>query len=379
MRAEIGEPLQRERRAEREELPPVAGCGYSDPSFDPMAEWMAREAAKPKAQAVYGSIMPGVEAMPNWREFVGWIEPKENEDQTTTKPKEKAPVSKSEAAEQMPSVKAVEEQTDQVPVSAIPSLEKEAATVVDVDLVTAKMSDGASLDLGDLALFPAARSGESTTSSHADAGAIEAISVDESSPDLDVLDLGDLGMESEVAAISETDSGAVEESRVDESSLHLGDLDMASVIAAAVSSVDRVALEVDAEPAVLASDQSVSQATMVVNIDESMASLELETSVETKVDLVDNERAVTPSASPLRPVPEGAGLSSKLASVRPLAHPGRLPRKFALTEAEKEVLRLCNGQRTSQAILDSGIDLDGSQLTAFMKRCAQVKLVTFKR
>ena len=141
------------------------------------------------------------------------------------------------------------------------------------------------------------------------------------------------------------------------------------------ASLDDLAIESREESNVMPATGS----TMVLTLDESAVTLEPTLTVEKKVDLVDNEQAVTTSTPPLRPVPEGAGLSSKLASVRPLAHPGRLPRKFALTEAEKEVLRLCNGQRTSQAILDSGIDLDGSQLTAFMKRCAQVKLVTFKR
>ena len=75
MAVEIGEPYEREVKAEREELPPVAGCGWVDPNYDPMAAWKAREAAKPAAQERPLSVMPGVEAMPNWRQFVGWIEP----------------------------------------------------------------------------------------------------------------------------------------------------------------------------------------------------------------------------------------------------------------------------------------------------------------
>ena len=157
MRAEIGEPLQRERRAEREELPPVAGCGYSDPNFDPMTEWSAREAAKPKAQTNYGSIMPGVEAMPNWRQFVGWIEPNKSDDHTKPKLNEKAYVSKVESADgssdsKIPSPKVVEEPLEEAPTSVVQSAETEGATVIDLDLAPTIATDDTSLDLGDLGM-----------------------------------------------------------------------------------------------------------------------------------------------------------------------------------------------------------------------------------
>jgi hypothetical protein len=42
-------------------------------------------------------------------------------------------------------------------------------------------------------------------------------------------------------------------------------------------------------------------------------------------------------------------------------------------------LRLCDGRRTTQAILDEDNSFDGAALTDFMKRCAKVKLITFKR
>ena len=344
MRAEIGEPLQRERRTEREELPPVAGCGYSDPRFDPMAEWTAREAAKPKAQAVYGSIMPGVEAMPNWREFVGWVDPTTPEQVVKSEPVSEPPkpeTSVQPTASKLGASNALKDDVDQSMSSSVKSVEETAATVVDLELSTLEQKDELSLDLGNLDM-------ESVIAAAASA--------------VDDEPLEPRAEESIVEPASVSDQSGNQSTMivtVDEPSASLDDL----------------SIESREESNVMPATGS----TMVLTLDESPVTLEPTLTVEKKVDLVDNEQAVTPSTPPLRPVPEGAGLSSKLASVRPLAHPGRLPRKFELTEAEKEVLRLCNGRRTSQAILDSGIDLDGSQLTAFMKRCAQVKLVTFKR
>jgi hypothetical protein len=73
-----------------------------------------------------------------------------------------------------------------------------------------------------------------------------------------------------------------------------------------------------------------------------------------------------------------SGLSPKLASVAPLAHPGRLPKGFALSPLEKAVLRACDGRRTTQAIHDANPGLSAADLSDLLKRCARVKLVTFK-
>ena len=75
MRVVIGEPLQREEAEAKEDLAPVEGCGHHDRSFDPMAEWKARLAGQVRGERVYTDPMPAIEAMPNWRSFVGWVEP----------------------------------------------------------------------------------------------------------------------------------------------------------------------------------------------------------------------------------------------------------------------------------------------------------------
>ena len=112
---------------------------------------------------------------------------------------------------------------------------------------------------------------------------------------------------------------------------------------------------------------------MVVMLDEPNASLDFDSKAESESI---HAPSITESVSSPASV---ALLAPKLAGVRPLAHPGRLPRGFELSPAEKAVLRKCNGQKTTQAIFDSGIELDGDALTLFLKRCAKVKLITFKR
>jgi hypothetical protein len=62
-----------------------------------------------------------------------------------------------------------------------------------------------------------------------------------------------------------------------------------------------------------------------------------------------------------------------------LAHPGRLRGDFALTEIEKLVLRHCDGKRSSAAVHALNLGLNAAELTAFLKRCAAVKLITFRR
>ena len=98
------------------------------------------------------------------------------------------------------------------------------------------------------------------------------------------------------------------------------------------------------------------------------------------------EPEIEPHAAPQKvAAPRDLGVASKgvlapkLAHVRPVAHPGRLPAGFALTPGEKAVLRLCDGMRTTTDVLGIQAELDAAALTAFLKRCARVKLVTFKR
>ena len=298
MRVEIGEPLQRERSAEKEDLPAIAGCGYQDPNFDPVATWKARQAAKPIKQAAKGSLMPGVEAMPNWRNFVGWIEP-------------------SDATPQAP------EPTEE-------AVALKPAAQVDPPKDTAKPSP-----MREEASFEAP-----------DAGAT-------------LITLADFDEPAQAAEAP---------------AMNLGDLDMDSIIQAAAESVDSAAKSAEKETLDDPSEASKpSASTMVVMLEEPSASLDFEP--EPEPEQMDVSQAV--------PLVSGAPvvttLAPKLAGVRPLAHPGRLPRGFDLSAAEKGVLRKCNGQQTTQTIFDSGIELDGDALTAFLKRCAKVKLITFKK
>ena len=344
MRAEIGEPLQRERRAEREELPPVEGCGYSDPSFDPLAEWKAREAAKPKAKTEYGSIMPGVEAMPNWRQFVGWVEPTTPEKLIQSQPvlePAKPEASAEPTTSKLSESNEVKDDVEKGIGSSIKGAGETAATVVELELPSFEDKDEPSLDLGNLDMASVIAAAASAVDDEPSQGSAEPAVVE---------------------------SVVVSDQSVSQSTLVVT-LDEPS------ASLD----ELTSDPPLSATSAVGKDSTMVVTLDEPTASLAPESSAERKVDLVVDDPSVPSSPSALRPVPLDVGLSAKLASVRPLAHPGRLPRKFELSEAEKEVLRLCNGHRTTQSILDSDINLDGSQLSAFMRRCAQVKLVTFKR
>ena len=342
MRAEIGEPLQKERRVEREELPPVEGCGYTDPSFDPMAQWRAREASKPAAESKQVSIMPAVEAMPNWRQFVGWLEPSTVGPQTQPQVLENPATTKEQDGVQLPVAKAMIEKPKEPvaqpsPASIGISSEVEDSTIIDLELSGFDHNAGNTLDLGDLDM--------------ASVIAAAASAVDEPVAPEPVRD--DSGIETKTDEPLDQSTMVV---RLDEPEARLDDAASNSLVSPSTS------------PA--------TDATMVVVLDEPMASLAPEQPVDRKVDL---DGSIQSAPSPLRSAPQDLGLSPKLASVRPLAHPGRLPRKFELTETEKEVLRLCDGRCTTQSILESGIGLDGAQLTAFMKRCAQVKLVTFKR
>jgi len=343
MRAEIGEPLQRERRAEREELPPVEGCGYSDPSFDPVAEWKAREAAKPQAKAEYGSIMPGVEAMPNWRQFAGWVEPTTPENGPKTQPLSepaKPETSVEPTASKLSASNEVKDDVEKSMNSSLKGADETAATVVDLELSMFEDEDESSLDLGNLDMASVIAAAASAVDDEPSQDSAEPTVV-------------------ESVVVSDQVSQSTMVVTLDEPSASLDDLSMDS--------------QEQAQPV------PPTSSTMVINLDGPTASLEPELPAEPKVDLGVSPVVPAAAPSPLRPAPEPVGLSPKLALVRPLAHPGRLPRKFELTEAEKVVLRLCNGYRTTQSILEYGIDLDGEQLTAFMKRCAQVKLVTFKR
>jgi len=298
MSVEIGEPLQRERSAEKEDLPAIAGCGYKDPNFDPVAAWKARQAAKPEQKVEQGSLMPCVEAMPNWRSFVGWVEP------STSAPKE--PQSVEEAVPLKPAPQAILPED-----TAKPSPIREEVSFEAPD-------DGATS-----------------------------------------ITLADFDEPSQASAAP---------------AMNLGDLDMDSIIQAAAESVDLAAEAIETEPAAEPSATSeASASTMVVMLDEPGASLDFESEPEP-------EPMHAGEAEPLvSSPPQGMTLAPKLAGVRPLAHPGRLPRGFDLSAAEKGVLRKCNGQQTTQAIFDSGIELDGDALTAFLKRCAKVKLITFKK
>ena len=76
MRVEIGRPLERQQELEKDDLPPVAGVGHRDASFNPLEQWKERQAAKVIPQSQRGHVMPGVEAMPDWESFVGWAAPK---------------------------------------------------------------------------------------------------------------------------------------------------------------------------------------------------------------------------------------------------------------------------------------------------------------
>jgi hypothetical protein len=106
---------------------------------------------------------------------------------------------------------------------------------------------------------------------------------------------------------------------------------------------------------------------LVFRLDEPSASLE----PEVEPDVVQKKGAAPPAT--------GGELAPKLAHVRPVAHPGRLPAGFALSPSEKAVLRLCDGMRTTTDVLSAQSELGAEALTAFLKRCARVKLVTFKR
>ena len=302
MRAEISEPLERERSAEKEDLPAVEGCGHRDPNFDPVAVWEARQAAKPAQATESRSLMPGVEAMPNWRGFVGWLEPSE-----------------------------------EIP-AALPAAPAEVAA-------------------------PEAKAPIATPASKPSLVADE-ITFDAPVDEPTSITLADFDEPSHQAAQPVMD---------------LGNLEMESIIQAAAEAVEEV--PVPEAPAEASHEPETKQATMVVMLDEPSASLSAEPEPELKLEL---EPVVASSAPALvsevqSTAPAGAGLSPRLAGVRPLAHPGRLPRGFELSAGEKGVLRKCNGQQTTQSILDAGIELDGATLTAFLKRCAKVKLVTFKK
>ena len=163
MTVEIGEPYEREVKAERKELPPVAGCGWVDPNYDPMAAWKAREAAKPAAQERPLSVMPGVEAMPNWRQFVGWVEPVTN---ASVQP-EIAPQEPSERTEQA-EAKAPAERPSEVGASTpqteslSPPLEPLQESAMELSLPSFEEEDELVLDLGDLDLGAPERADDQT-------------------------------------------------------------------------------------------------------------------------------------------------------------------------------------------------------------------------
>ncbi|MDE0881361.1 MAG: hypothetical protein OSB21_02095, partial [Myxococcota bacterium] len=156
------------------------------------------------------------------------------------------------------------------------------------------------------------------------------------------------------------------------------------------------------------SQLNLSQIVDEVRIEEPQASAQLQQSLDSTLDLgdltgasispevtldlgnLDMEKVVRAAADSV-PEPEPAlpersagsaavssGLSPKLASVAPLAHPGRLPKGFALSPLEKAVLRACDGRRTTQAIHDANPGLSAADLSDLLKRCARIKLVTFK-
>jgi hypothetical protein len=414
MTVEIGEPYEREVKAEREELPPVAGCGWVDPNYDPMAAWKAREAAKPAAQERPLSVMPCVEAMPNWRQFVGWIEPVTD---ASVQP-EIAPQEPSERTEQA-EAKAPAERPIEVGASTpqteslSPPLEPLPESAMELSLPSFEEEDELVLDLGDLDLGAPERADDQTVQvasvgadqHHSATLSVSAVGlIDAVSPQATERPVEDHAAESvELEPSIRLDGSRDEELEVvtEESPertmmVHLDDVSLdadetlevglgrSPETAASLGAVNRPGREdgfaaEDAEQRAGTLAAAPADATMVVHLDEDASSSDEPTHRPKDVlnELGRGQRAALAADRSERSAK--GELPVKLATVRPLAHPGRLPRRFELSEAEKVVLRLCNGQRTTKAILNEDIALDASALTVFLKRCAQVKLVTFKR